>query len=116
MFQFYLCKLFNRLPSDSFFEEMNPFEKLWLYESWVNELEEKAKFNKSLAILTGGFYNPQLAQKMLKDQDPDYSLSDDEFEESWRIVKEGRKNIQPEEDQEEDYPKRKRPRRRKVVR
>lgn len=92
---------------------MNPFEKLWLYESWINELEERNKFDKSLAILTGGFYNPEMARKMMKEENPDYSLSDEEFEESWRIVQE--KKISDEVENKEGSKRRRRRKNRRVV-
>lgn len=79
-FQYHLCKMFGKTPSDSFFEEMDPIEKLWLYESWVNELEIDLEKEKAIAILIGSFSNPEMAQKMHMKDNPNVKVSDDEFE------------------------------------
>lgn len=71
-FIFWLSKTYGKLPSDNFFEEINPWEKVWLYESWVYELEQKAEMQKNIAVLTGSFSNYEMAQQIIKQEDPDY--------------------------------------------
>lgn len=41
---------------------------------------------KSIAILTGSFSNPEAANKMIKDQNPDFASSDEDFEKSIQMV------------------------------
>ena len=41
----------------------------------------------------GSFSNPEAAKKMHKADDPDYQLSDDEFEESWKRVEADRDKV-----------------------
>lgn len=77
-FLHHLCKMFGKLPSDSFFEEMDPVEKAWLYESWINELELDLEREKAIAILIGSFSNYEMAKKM--QETPTVSVSDEEFE------------------------------------
>lgn len=78
-FIFWLSKTYKKLPSDPFFEEMNPWEKVWLYESWLYETEQKIDMNKNLAVLVGSFSNYEMAQQIMKQEDPDYQdLNDDE--------------------------------------
>lgn len=106
-----MCKMFGKEPDDSWFEEMEPVKKLWLYESWAHELELELEKEKSLAILIGSFSNPEMAQKMISRENPEYVSSDDEFEQSWQAVKQ---HIQKEEENKNPSPKRKR-RRKKVI-
>lgn len=99
--------MFGKLPSDPFFEEINIYEKLWLYEGWVNKMDEDAKLKKSMAILTGGFHNPEMARKMLSLETPDHVTTEEEFEQSWQEVEKAR-------EQEESKALNKRRRRRKL--
>lgn len=85
-FLFYLCETYKKLPDDPFFEEMEPLTKLWLYESWIHKIEQDIDIKKSIGIMIGGFSNPELANKMIKRENPDHMTTDDEFEESWKSV------------------------------
>jgi hypothetical protein len=86
-FLHYLVKTFRRLPSDPFFEEIPPLEKLWLFESWCYDEEQKTERMKSQAILTGGFYNPEMAQRMIKRENPDFASTDEDFDDASRFVR-----------------------------
>ena len=79
--------------------------KLWVYESWVADQEEKHKFARDYSILVGSFTNSEAAQEMMKADNPDVSLSDEEFEESTQKVLEER----------EEKPNRRQRRRMRVV-
>lgn len=50
---------------------------VFLQSSWLQDLEDRAEFQKSFAILQGSFANPEMAQKMMKAENPDF-VSDDE--------------------------------------
>lgn len=77
---------YGKLPDDPFFEEMNPFIKMWLYESWINEIENEYEKMRQLGILIGSFYNPEAARKIAKQENPDYSTTEEEFEQSLQYV------------------------------
>lgn len=72
----YLMREFGILPDDPFYERINPYLKVWLYESWLFEKEEEIEKLRQHAILTGSFFNPEAAQKMIKDEDPDFKSTD----------------------------------------
>ena len=103
---------FGKMPDDPFFEDMDPFVKLWLYESWVHEIELEYDKMKQLGILIGSFYNPQAARKMIKKDQPDYSTSDKEFEESVRMVQE---HVQKQDELEQEHLGKRRKKRRRVI-
>jgi hypothetical protein len=84
--------MFNKLPSDVWFEKLDPVLKLWLYESWCRDLEEQNEFARSYAILQGSFTNPDLAHKMIKSENPDFETSDEDFEKvSQQIIEQNKK-------------------------
>jgi hypothetical protein len=101
-----MCKYFGKEPDDNWFENLSPVKRLWMYESWCQDLEDKNEFAKSFSIFLGSFSNPEAAQKMLKKDNPDYSSTDDD--ESIKRVLDDRKK-----QQEQEAPKRRR--RRQVV-
>lgn len=107
-FIFWLSKTYGKFPSDNCFEDMNPWEKLWLYESWLFEFEQKIKMERDLAILTGSFSNYDMAKQMIKESDPDYQDPDAE-----ETAKKLHESI-VEEEKENNNPKKKRKKKRVV--
>ena len=59
---------------------------LWMYMSWIEDQNEKHKFARDYAIFTGSFSNPEAGQKMRKAEEPDYELSDEEWNKSFERV------------------------------
>lgn len=108
-----MCKLYQREPDDDWFENLSPVKRLWMYESWCQDLIDKNEFAKSFSIFLGSFSNPEAAQQMLKQENPDYGSTDEDFEESTRMVLEAREKHNQEE-VSKNKPKRRR-RRRKVI-
>jgi hypothetical protein len=103
-----MCKYFNKEPDDDWFENLPLVKYLWLYESWRQDIEDKNEFARSFSIFLGSFSNPEAAQQMLKQDSPDYGSTDEDFEESTRIMLADR-----EREQEETKPKRNKRRRRR---
>ncbi len=87
---FDLFKIKGEAPDSDYYENMDPLMKLWLYESWVQDLEDKHEFAKGYSILQGSFTNPQMARDMVRKQNPEHMSSDKDFEESMRMVLEDR--------------------------
>jgi hypothetical protein len=76
------------LPDDTFYDNIHPYLKAWLYESWILQLQEEAEREQQLAIFLGSFSNPEAAQKMHKDQNPDYQSTPDQAEKTSEWVRE----------------------------
>lgn len=72
----WLVKLFRKLPSDPFYENISAYEKIWLYESWLHDLEMEAQIRKNQAILIGSFSNLEMAQKMVMADNPKAQATD----------------------------------------
>jgi hypothetical protein len=72
---------------DPFITEMDPVRKLWYFNNWVADQNDMAELAKDHAYLLASFSNPE-AVKQIMDQGNSHISSDDEFEESSRIVRE----------------------------
>lgn len=71
---------------------MNPALKLWMYEQWIQDLEDKHKMAESYVIMLGSFTNSEMAHRMRKAITPDWETSDEEFEKlSKNILAENKK-------------------------
>ena len=98
------------MPGDPWFDKINPWEKLWLYNSWIHKKEQEMELVRAASILTGSFSNPEMAEKMMKRDRPDYVSTDED--ETLEIVRQARKQ----QNEAEDRPiKSHRRRKRKVI-
>jgi len=66
---------------------MDPVLKLWMYNNWIADQNEQAELAKNHAYLLASFWNPEAVQKILGEGNVHIS-TDDEYEESLRMVKE----------------------------
>jgi hypothetical protein len=66
---------------------IDPVQKLWMYENWLADQKEKAELAKNHAYLLASFSNPEAVKQIIGDNNTHIS-SDDEFEESSRLVRE----------------------------
>ena len=87
---------------------MDPVVKMWMFNNWVEDYNEKFDTLKNHAILTGSFTNPDAAKKMLGKGVTKISLTDEEFEESMKMIDEEIKQEQKQGQQKNNTRKRKR--------
>ena len=66
---------------------MDPIQKVWMYENWLADQNEQAELAKNHAYLLASFWNPEAVQEIVGSGNKHIS-SDEEFEESSRIVRE----------------------------
>jgi hypothetical protein len=93
-FLFFLVELFRKPPDDPFYEHINPYLKIWLYECWIHKQEVEIKRMRDHALFIGSFSNPEAANKYYKLENPDFKSTDEE--ETAKMV---RKQILEEEKQ-----------------
>lgn len=65
---------------------MDPVQKLWMYENWLSDQEDKAELAKNHALLLGSFWNPEAVKQMTKDSNVIESTEDD-LDETTRMVR-----------------------------
>jgi hypothetical protein len=66
---------------------MDPVQKLWMFNHWVGDQLDDAELAKNHAYLLASFDHPEEVQKLMGKGDVHMS-SDEEFEESSRMVRE----------------------------
>lgn len=62
-----------------------------MYESWYKDLEEKNDFARSYSILQGSFVNPEMAQNMIKNENPDFESDDATMDKLFETIEEENK-------------------------
>jgi len=67
--------------------DMDPVQKLWLYNNWIADQNEQAELAKNHAYLLASFWDPEAVQKILGEGNV-HESTDDEYEESLRMVRE----------------------------
>jgi len=83
----YLCKLKGgKNPDDPEITNMNPVQKLWMYEHWLEDHREQIELAKNHAYLLASFWNPEAVKSIVDDSGKHYT-TDEEFEESSNLVK-----------------------------
>ena len=60
---------------------------MWMYENWIADQNDNIELAKNHAYLLGSFWNPE-AVKQLIGGDNVHESTDEEFEESFRMVRE----------------------------
>lgn len=94
------------MPDDPKIKEIDPYQKLLLFESWMEERRERAELDKNLGYLVGSFINPEAVRKLMDAEANTFASSDEEFDAlSQSIVEQNRKK------EEQKTPRRKRKKR-----
>ena len=83
---------------------MDPVQKIWMFHHWVGDQIDDAELAKNHAYLVASFDHPEEVKKLMGEGDIIVS-SDEEFEESSRMVREV--NLQTLDNKEDKKRKRK---------
>jgi hypothetical protein len=75
------------MPDDPFITEMDPVQKFWMYHNWVGDQNDNAELAKNHAYLLGSFSNPEAVKQMMSEGNT-FESSEEDFEESSRMVRE----------------------------
>lgn len=101
-----MCKTYKVTPDSPFITEMDPVQKLWMFYSWVEDQKQDLNQLEQHAYLIGGFSNPEMLNKIIKNKENSVETDDKDFERSMQMVKESHK--------EEDKISKRRKRRKKI--
>jgi hypothetical protein len=74
---------------DPLITDMDPVQKMWMFNQWLGDKEEQADLAKNHAYLLASFWNPEAVQDILGTGGNVHASTEEEFEESSQIVKEG---------------------------
>ena len=81
-----MCKIYRIKPDDPWFEDLDPVQKQWMYESWLGDQIDDAELAKNHAYLLASFSHPEAVQQILGEGNV-HASTDEEFEESSNIVR-----------------------------
>jgi hypothetical protein len=81
-----LFKITGKLPDDPYYEEMDPVLKRWLFENWIGDKKDEAELAKNHAYLLASFDHPDAVKQLVGEGNVHVS-TDEEFEESSRMVR-----------------------------
>jgi hypothetical protein len=81
-----LCKIYQKSIDDPFFEEMDPVQKLWMFENWQADQIDKMELAKNHAYLLASFSHPEAVGKILGANNA-FESTDEEFDESTNMVR-----------------------------
>lgn len=84
---------------------MDPVQKIWMYENWLEDHNEQAELAKNHAYLLASFWNPEAVKELIGDSNV-YHSTDDEFEETTKMVRDA--NIKLLEENKKQTPIRRR--------
>ena len=108
-FVWFLCRdIYHTTPDDPRITDMDPVQKLWMYENWLADQNEQAELAKNHAYLLASFWNPEAVQSILGGNV--YDTTEEEFEESTRIVREQSLKMQKELESQQKRKRRRRKR------
>ena len=83
-----MCKeIYKTTPDDPRIVDMDPVQKIWMYENWLGDQNDDAELAKNHAYLLASFWNPE-AVKQIMGEGNTHDSTDEEFEESSRMVRE----------------------------
>tara|TARA_B110000503_G_C7069011_1_gene380051 strand:- start:608 stop:916 length:309 start_codon:yes stop_codon:yes gene_type:complete len=80
-------KMWSTTPDDPRITEMDPVQKMWMYENWIADQVEKAELAKNHAYLLASFSHPEAVKQIVGDGNSIHT-TDDEFEETSNMIKE----------------------------
>ena len=66
---------------------MDPVQKMWMYNNWIADQNDKAELAKNHAYLLASFWNPEAVKEILGEGNV-HESTNEEYEESLRIVRE----------------------------
>lgn len=78
--------MFQVEQDDPKITEMDPIRKIWMYENWLADQNDKAELAKNVAYLLASFWNPEAVKQILGEGNI-HASSDEEFEESSNMIK-----------------------------
>ena len=77
------------MPDDPFISEMDPVQKIWMFYNWIGDQKDNNELAKNHAYLLGSFQNPEAVKKLLDKDKESFISTDEEFEETSKMVSEG---------------------------
>jgi hypothetical protein len=88
--------------------DMDPVRKIWMFNNWIADQNDKAELAKNHAYLVASFWDPE-AVKQVTGEGNVHESSEEEFEESLEIVKNQSLSLLPPKEEAQPVRRRRRP-------
>lgn len=79
--------MYRVLPDDPIIVNMDPVLKIWMFQNWLADQNDKGELAKNHAYLLGSFWNPEAVKQLMKEGNV-HESTDEEFDETSKWVKE----------------------------
>jgi hypothetical protein len=80
------------MPDDPWITEMDPVQKMWMFENWLADRGDDAELAKNHAYLVASFDHPETVKQLVGGGNI-HESTDEDFEESSRMVRESAKPV-----------------------
>ncbi len=81
-----MCKTFQCLPDDPKITEIPYLTKAWMFNHWLEDKSDEFEVSKHNGYMIGSFIDPEAVDKMINNKGQ-HKSTDEEFEESFQMVK-----------------------------
>ena len=79
-------------PDDPIIENIDPVQKMWMFENWLEDKSDQYELAKHLGYLIGSFINPEAVRRLTGAGAKQFKSDDKEFDElSKSIIDNNRK-------------------------
>ena len=82
----HLMNMWSTTQDDPRITDMDPVQKLWMYENWMADQLDKAELAKNHAYLLASFSHPEAVQKILGGGNS-HESTDEELDETSKMVR-----------------------------
>lgn len=82
-----LCEMWQKPIDHPDITDMDQVQKIWMFQNWQADQNDSAELAKNHAYLLASFSHPEAVQQILGDGNT-HESTEDEFEESSRMVRE----------------------------
>lgn len=79
-------KMWNCSQDDPRITDMDPVQKMWMYEMWVSDQIDKAELAKNHAYLLASFSNPEAVKQILGEGNV-HESTEDELNETSQMIR-----------------------------
>ena len=82
----HLMNMWSTTQDDPRITDMDPVQKLWMYENWLADQIDKVELAKNHAYLLASFSHPEAVQKILGGGNT-HESTDEELDETSKIIR-----------------------------
>jgi len=80
--------MWQTTPDNEKITDMDPVQRVWMFNNWIADRNEQAELAKNHAYLLASFWNPEAVNKIMNQDTSAIVATEEEYEEATRMVKE----------------------------